>query len=210
MGRTGNTRRLKINDQLTDALVPVFAGRLGAAQCQYVMRVMRIAVPQLGPRHRPSTVHALSARLQRGQIGPRIRFAQSDREDALAAGDATQILHLLGFGTELEQQRSGLAIGYPMRTHGCSRREQFFRHRIALERAAFVSSILPGPRHAYPAALGELAREIERDAHADVAGVRQRPGSAFFGDEFAHLLPQSLDFRRQPDRGEMELGSHMG
>src|SRR3972149_2899709 len=188
-GAYADTGRRQIDNELADAGMPVFARGFGPAQREHVVRVVRVAVPQLGAGYGPAALYAFRARAQRRQIRARVGLAQAYAEYAFPLRDTRQVFELLFFGSEFEQQRSGLTVRYPVCPHRSPGRQQLLRYRIALERAALVPPVFLGPGHAYPAALRQLAGQVKRNPHADIMGTGQRSIPAFFRDELAHFTP---------------------
>src|SRR5207302_3006017 len=86
--------------------------------------------------------------------------------------------------------------------------QQFLGHDIAFEHAALAAAIALGPGHADPAASAEPPAERRRAMTAEIAVRDPKASGELAGDELADLDPQSLAFRRQLDRVEMESGSH--
>src|SRR5690606_26338290 len=121
----------------------------------------------------------------RREVGPRVRLAHADREEAPAGRDLGQVLAALLLRAEAQDEGTALAVGDPVRRHGRVRREQFLGDDEPLEHAALTAAIGPGPRHADPAALAEPSREIGIVVGREVAPALPAAFGALLRNELA-------------------------
>ena len=113
-----------------------------AAQHEKRVRLVRPARPHFLASDAPAVRHALGARLDRCEIGTRIRLAHAEREIIFAARNRRQVTLALRFGAIAQQARPGLAVGEPVRRARRRDREHFLGHDEAVE----IRALLPAVR----------------------------------------------------------------
>ena len=109
---------------------------------------------------------------------------------------------LLRLGAVLQQQRTALAIGNPVRTDGRTGREEFLDEHEARERAASAAAVLDGQRESDPAARREGTTELGIEAHPRSRARLERTIPQVLAQERADLVAQGLVGRGDGGGGE--------
>src|SRR5580692_4323766 len=165
------------------------------------MRV-RVGGPDLRPAQRPAAFDLTGSAAHGGEIGAGVGFAHSQRPERLRRGDPRQEALTLLLGTEREDRRRRLAVGYPVRADRGASGQQFLDHHEPFYRRPPVPSVPPRDRHAHPAARGELAAEVRPVGAAyPKTGIDAHVGH-LFRQEPANLSPRRL--LRRGGRGDAE------
>src|SRR5205085_11557858 len=107
----------------------------------------------------PAAGDGTRARLHGGEVRARAGLAHEDRERALAARDRRKEALLLRFSAVTEQQRSGLPLRDPMRSHWSTGGEQLLGDRVALDVRAVAPAVRRRPIQTDPSARAERAAE---------------------------------------------------
>ena len=174
-----------------------------------VVRLVRVAGPDLGAVDEPAALGLGGPGLGREQVRARVRLAHADGEAHLALADARQHVGLDALAAVPEKHRPALPVGDEMQAHRRVGDAELLGDDVALEEALLAAAVFLGPGHADPALGADLAAELLAVGAIDAAGVcAEGAGLDLLGEERAHLLAQRLALGRQADRVESQLGCH--
>jgi hypothetical protein len=121
-----DARLRKIDDELREAGVAIFSGISGAHERDQVVHAMRVRCPNLAAVDHPAAV-CRTAGAYRGEVGPGIRLAHADAEEAFAATDARQDVALRAIAAVTQDLRAGLTVRDPVLRRTARRRRAFPR-----------------------------------------------------------------------------------
>ena len=182
--------------------------RRGAEQADQVVRLMRVAGPDLGAVDQPAALGLGGLGLGGEQVGAGVGLAHADGEAHLALADARQDLVLDALAAVADDHRPALPVGDEVQPHRRVGDAELLGDDEALEEAPLVPAVFLGPGHADPALGADLAAELL--AVGVGAAVRiEGAGLDLLGEEGAHLLAQRHALGRQADRVECQLCCHV-
>jgi hypothetical protein len=155
------------------------------------------------------------SRLQVAVVGITIALNALDGFDVLSISFASPGIasewgiNQAALGIVLSMELIGMAVGNEMRPGGGAGGAHLLGDHIAVEVAALVAAVLPGPGHADPAPGARPAREL-----AVIGGVLlpetgvEGAARRFLGQEGADLIAQLRGFGRQAQGVEADGGLH--
>ncbi len=155
----------QIDDELRQALLPVFRRTRRAHQRDHVLAVMRVGRPDLAAGQTPAAFAARwrgCARWRDRSPSPArsCRCRKMPRRHRCAAGRSPSALRC-----RTENQRTALTVGDPVRGDRRACRQQFLDQHEASERIHACAAVARGQGQADPAACGETPAEVRVEAH---------------------------------------------
>ena len=179
---------LHVADEVGEALVLGRVG-VGAGEQHAPLRLVRVGRPDLLPGDPPAAVLVHRLRLQRGEVGARLRLGEPLAPDLLRGEDRLEEALLLLLGAVGDDHRAA----HHQAEHVGRRRRLRARHLLAedrlLDQGRAASAVLLRPRDPRPAGLVHLALPVAAELELGLlaVGLRARDG-----------CPRA---RREPRRG---------
>ena len=206
----GDARRLHVDHELGKAVPAVLLGRgRGAEQADQVVRLVRVAGPDLGAVDQPAALGLGGLGAGGEQVGAGVGLAHADGEAHLALADARQDIVLDALAAVPDDHRPALPVGDEVQPHRGVGDAKLLGDDVALQEAALVAAVFLGPGHADPALGADLAAELLAVGAVGAAAMRvEGAGLDLLGEEGAHLLAQRHALGRQADRVECQLCCH--
>lgn len=121
----------QIDQQLRQALVPVFRHARGAGQGAHIVRPVRIGCPDLATVQTPAFGRADGTGADTGQVGSSVRFAHADARKKLTARDARNKKLVLSFRAVTQDQWRGLSVCDPVCRNWGTGHKQFLQQNEA-------------------------------------------------------------------------------
>ena len=136
--------RFHIDQKLGQAHMTRVRFAIGTKQRNNVIGAMRIGGPYFLAVNQPAVGGAGGSGFKRGQIGPRIGFAHSNRKACFARGNLRDNGLLLLFSAITVKQLAALSIGDPVMRRRRAPSEQLFHNNIPFQRGSAMPPVLLG------------------------------------------------------------------
>ena len=163
---------LHVDHELRQPVAAVLLGRRrGAEEADQVVRLMRVAGPDLGAVDEPAALGLGGLGLGGEQVRAGVGLAHADGEAHLALADARQHVGLDALAAVADDHRPALPVGDEVQAHRRVGHAELLGDDVALEEAPLAPAVFLGPGHADPALGADLAAELLAVGAVDAAAV---------------------------------------